>query len=60
MEAFLIYEHTDIPPGMTCAAYRRSNLHTTQRRPSWTAKVRRVLSGRALRTARQGSTCPFC
>ena len=45
MEAVLIYEHTDIPPGMTCTAYRRLNLRTIERRPSWTAKVRRALRG---------------
>jgi len=50
MDAVHVYEHSDIPPGMTCAEYRRSSLRTLQRRPSWTAKVRRILVTRARQT----------
>ena len=41
----LIYEHSDIPPGMSCAEYRRRLADRTQRH-----RARRVL--RRLRTAR--------
>jgi hypothetical protein len=49
MEAVLIYEHSDIPAGMTCADYRRSTLRVARRRASWITEVVRVLGGRAQR-----------
>lgn len=50
MEAVLVYDLTDIPPRMTCAEYRRSSLRTLLLRPSWTARVRRILATRARQT----------
>ena len=46
MELHSIYEHTDIPAGMTCAEYRRQR-HPANRRRTGLARLRRMLRARA-------------
>jgi len=45
-ESHLIYEHTDIPAGMTCAEYRRMRRAAEHRHPRL-ARLRRLLRARA-------------
>jgi hypothetical protein len=46
-----IYEHTDIPPGMTCDEYRRMVRRPKPRRLRRRALVRRLILGSVRRAA---------